>query len=375
MGQAQLAQKIVLDVHVNEMDVSAHAEFKNHEHVFRIYDGAHDITAFVAVHSTVLGTAEGGIRYKFYGSEDEAITDVMRLSEGMTLKNSAAGLSAGGGKSVVMAHKDMPKPDEVVLQVLAAGLNIINADRALYYGAEDMNISEANLDYMLGYTKFLKGATSADETVAAGNPSPLTALGVFEAMKMAVKHVYKGEKHLRDMTVALQGVGSVGGALACLLYTAGAKLVACDISDEAFEMLADEGVEVERVGLDDIYDVKADIFAPNAIGGTLNDNTVTRLAQAGVKIVCGAANNQQAQQIGHVQSKQLQELGILYCPDFIVNAGGIIWVNQVGENAEQVRSRVLEHMPKSLSNIIELATANGKDMGEIAEDYALSLVK
>jgi leucine dehydrogenase len=175
--------------------------------------------------------------------------------------------------------------------------------------------------------------------------------------------------------VSLQGIGSVGGDLARLLHEAGASLVASDVADEAFDALAAEGVKIKRVGLDDIYGVEADVFAPNAVGGTLTTKTVSRLSANGVKIVCGAANNQQKDQVGHKQSKLMAELDVLYCPDFIVNAGGIIWVNQVGENAQEVQTRVRVHMPQSLQHIIDMQAEQGGDMGSVAEEYALSVVR
>jgi leucine dehydrogenase len=363
------------DVDVQILDVSKHPEYKRHEFLFRMSAPAHDFVAFVGVHSTVLGAGEGGIRFKSYDSEDEAITDVLRLSEGMTLKNAAAGLSAGGGKSVVMAREGLAKPDDAVLRLLAAGLNKINADKTLYYGAQDMNISEANLNMMTGYTQFIKGATATEPSIVGGNPSPLTAIGVFEAMKVAVAEKFGPETPLSDMTVSMQGIGSVGGDLARLLHEAGATLIASDVSDEAFAALDADGVKVKRVGLEEIYDAEADVFAPNAIGGTLTTKTVSRLNANGIKVVCGAANNQQRDQVGHKQSKLMAELDVLYCPDFIVNASGIIWVNQVGENALEVQNRVRTHMPASLKRILDMQPEQGGDMGSIAEDYALGVVK
>lgn len=361
-------------VAIESVDVSCHPEFKGHEKVYRVEGRAAGVVAFVGVHSTVLGPAEGGIRYKFYEDEDAAITDVLRLSEGMTLKNAAAGLSAGGGKSVIMALEGQNKPSESVLMVLAEALNEINARGAVYYGAQDMNVSEENLNFMAEHTRFIKGASALEPSVVGGNPSPLTALGVFEAMKVAVHEVLGREGALEGLRVSLQGIGSVGACLARLLAPHGVELTACDVNDAVFEALAEDGIIIRRVGLDEIYDVEADVFAPNAVGGTLTDETVERIAAAGVKIVCGAANNQQKDQVGHRQSKRLQELGVLYCPDFIVNAGGIIWVNQVGESAVAVTERVRTHMPHSLKHIIDLHTRSGLDLGRAAEEYALSVV-
>ncbi|MCB1563750.1 MAG: Glu/Leu/Phe/Val dehydrogenase [Alphaproteobacteria bacterium] len=363
------------DIKVERIDASAHPEFKNHEHLFKITAPTYGFTAFIGVHNTALGPGEGGIRYKHYGSEDEAVTDVLRLSEGMTLKSAAANLEAGGGKTVVMAIEGERKPTRTTLEALAHGLNAVNADKPLYYGAEDMNISEDDLAYMSDFTRFIKGAPSDNPEIVGGNPSPLTALGVFECMKVAVQEKFGEGQTLEGLTVALQGVGSVGGELARMLYDAGAKMVASDTNPAAFVALEREGIAIQRIELEEIYDVQADIFAPNAIGGTITRDVADRLHKAGVKIVCGAANNQERDQIGHIQSKKMLELGILYCPDFIVNSGGITWVNLVGGKSAEVRERVRTRTPQTLREVIRLQKESGNDMAHVAEDYALARVR
>lgn len=362
-------------VSVSEVPVSDHPQFMGHERVFKISEETTGFTAFVGVHNTALGPGLGGIRYKHYDTEDEALTDVLRLSEAMTWKNAAGGLNNGGGKSVIMAQEGQDRPSDAALTIMAAGFNIINKDQPLYFGAEDMNISEYALDKMLETTPFIKGATSEDPEVVSGNPSPLTAIGVFECMKVAVKHKL-GRDSLQGVRVAMQGLGAVGGTMAKLLHDEGAILIGTDTSAAVFEKLSAEGVEIEKVELDQIYDVKADIFAPNAIGGTLTDANVQRLKAAGVQIVCGAANNQQADQIGGAQSKLMHTLGILYCPDYIVNAAGVIWVAKVGENAQQVTEDLKTGVPRRFSEVLELANNNpDRDLASIASEYARKRVE
>lgn len=357
-------------IQVTELPISDNPQYMGHEKVFKIVSATQNITAFIGVHSTALGPALGGIRYKEYENEDEAITDVLRLSEAMTWKNAAGGLHHGGGKSVIVALPDQRKPTNAVLDVLAEGLNIINAASPVYFGAEDMNISEQALNYMAEKTQWLKGASSAEPSIVGGDPSPITAMGVYECMKVAVKRNL-GKDDFNGLRISMQGLGAVGADLAKYAHENGATIIACDIVDTPFEDLRAQGVEVEQVGLDDIYDVKADIFAPNAIGGTLTTDTINRLNKAGVKIVCGAANNQQQDQKGNSQSKLLKSLGILYCPDYIVNAGGVIWVAKVGENANATIADIKEGVPRRFGDVLDLADANpDKDLGTIALEYS-----
>ncbi|MBL4804131.1 MAG: Glu/Leu/Phe/Val dehydrogenase [Alphaproteobacteria bacterium] len=363
------------NIRVSEVPVENHPQYMDHESVYKITEPDNNFIAFVGIHNTALGPGLGGIRYKSYANEAEALTDVLRLSEAMTWKNAAGGLDHGGGKSVIMAQKGQDRPSDVALQIMAEGFNIINKNRTLYYGAEDMNISEYALDKMLETTPYIKGASSDDPTVVSGNPSPLTAIGVFECMKVAVKHKL-GRDSMDGVRVSLQGIGAVGATLAKLLHEDGAILSATDTSSSAFEKLKAENVECDKVDLDEIYDVKADVFAPNAIGGTLTDENIKRLKEAGVQIVCGAANNQQADQIGGSQSRLMHKLGILYCPDYIVNAAGVIWVAKVGENAEQITKELREGVPKRFAEILELAKQNpDRDLASIASEYARKRVE
>lgn len=349
---------------VEEIDVSSHPQYMGHEKVFRFQCG--HIRGFVGVHSTALGPALGGIRYKHYPSEDAALTDALRLSEAMTWKNSAIGLNHGGGKSVIMGIEDEPYPSLRSLQIMADALNEINKESPLYYGAQDMNVSEEAIDQLAFYSKWIRGKTSKDESIVGGTPSPLTAMAVVECIKVAA--AYKlGRETLEGVKIAHQGLGTVGGEMARLLDELGADQYGCDTNEAVFEAMP----FIKRIGLDDIYDVKADIFAPNAIGGTITKANIERLEKACVRIVCGAANNQQQDQSGGTESKILHRKGILYSPDYIVNAGGVFWVAEEGKDAETARQYIRTKVAEAFRNVLKLADENpDTDMSTLARQYA-----
>ena len=361
-------------INIEQIDPHNHPEFMDHEAVFKMQAPEANFTAFVGVHSTKLGPSLGGIRYKNYADENEALGDVLRLSEAMTWKNAVGKLHHGGGKSVIMAPANEPKPNAEMLEIFAQGLNKLNNEAPLYFGAEDMNMSEDALSLMGDITSWLKGVPSKDPQVVSGSPSPLTAMGVFECIKVAARHKL-GTDTLHGVRISLQGLGNVGAALALYLHKDGAILMGCDINDQAFADLKAQGVEIEKVDLDEIYDVPADIFAPNAIGGTLSDANIERLKKAGVKIICGAANNQQEDQKTNTQSRILHDLGILYCPDYIVNAAGVIWVAKVGEPYEQTVKDIREGVPRRFESLLENYDENGHDdMATLAANFARDIV-
>lgn len=363
------------DIEISEVEVTDHPEYMDHETVYKIHSAGRNVTAFISIHNSALGPALGGIRFKHYQSQDEALGDVLRLAEAMTWKNAAGGLAHGGGKGVLMASEGETAPSKEALDVLIYGLNRINENAALYYGAEDMNFNEESLDYIFAQAPWIKGATSDDPSVVSGTPAPLTAIGVYECMKVAAKYKL-GKDSLRDLRVSMQGLGAVGKELAKHLSKDGVTLIGCDVSDAPFEQLAAEGVSIERVGLDEIYDAPADIFAPNAIGGTINEETIQRLKTAGVQIVCGAANNQQRDQVGSSESKTMHEQGILYCPDYIVNAGGVIWVAKVGEDAQAVTEDIREGVPKRFEEVLKLHEQEPEsDLATIAARYSRKRVE
>jgi leucine dehydrogenase len=282
--------------------------FDDHEQVVFASDAKSGLRAIIAVHNTNLGPAMGGCRMWNYASEAEAVRDVLRLSRGMTYKNAVAGLPIGGGKSVIIGN---PKTDKTpaLFEALGEALERLGGR---YVTAEDVGSSPADMAHVASKTAYVAGLGDR------GDPSPFTALGCFVGAQAAVKHHFKRDS-FDGLTVALQGLGHVGYDYARRLHEAGAKLIVSDIDQDALQRAqAEFGAEI--VAIDAIYDVKADIYAPCALGATLNENTLSRLQ---AKIVAGGANNQLATpEIGEL----CRQKGILYAPDFVINAGGIIKV-------------------------------------------------
>ncbi len=281
----------------------------SHETVLRVHDASIGLTGFIAVHSTKLGPAAGGLRMRPYANEDAALTDALRLSEGMTYKNAAAGLPLGGGKAVIMG--DASKKTSAQLLTFARAINTLEGD---YWTAEDMGMSPEDMALLATETKFVAGLP--DGPHASGDPSPITARGIFQSIKVTAKHRF-GSPDLKGRTVAVQGLGHVGSYLCALLHDAGAKLVLADIDTDRVAELA-KRYGAATAGAEEILSVKADIFAPCAIGAILNEDSIAKLR---VAAVCGGANNQLATA---EDGDRLHARGILYAPDFVANAGGII---------------------------------------------------
>ncbi|MDA5092491.1 Glu/Leu/Phe/Val dehydrogenase [Aliiroseovarius sp. KMU-50] len=282
----------------------------SHEEVVRVEDKATGLVGFIAIHSTTLGPAAGGLRMRPYASEDDALTDVKRLSEGMTYKNAAAGLPLGGGKAVIMGDPRTEKTPEL----LRAFGKAVEACQGRYWTAEDMGMTTGDMAELAKETRYVAGL--ADGEFASGDPSPITARGIFNSIRRAALHQFDNPS-LRGRTIAVQGLGNVGWNLCYRLAAAGAKLIVTDINPERVKM-AVTSFGAEAVGLDEIYAAKADIFAPCAIGGILNADTIPQLR---VEAVAGGANNQLATP---EDAKRLHDRGILYAPDFVANGGGII---------------------------------------------------
>jgi leucine dehydrogenase len=280
-----------------------------HETVLRVYDANIGLTGFIAVHSTKLGPAAGGLRMRPYDSEDAALTDALRLSEGMTYKNAAAGLPLGGGKAVIIG--DASTKTSAQLLTFARAINTLEGD---YWTAEDMGMSPSDMTLLATETKFVAGLP--DGPHASGDPSPITARGIFESIKITAKHRF-GSADLTDRTVTVQGLGHVGTYLCDFLHKAGAKLILADINTKRVAELAAK-YNAQTAGADDILTAKADIFAPCAIGAILNADSIAKL---NVAAVCGGANNQLATS---EDGPRLHGRSILYAPDFVANAGGII---------------------------------------------------
>lgn len=270
-------------------------------------DKAAGYQGIIAIHSTALGPAVGGTRYWSYITEDDAVTDALRLARGMTYKNALAGLPFGGGKSIIM--RDGKAGDRE--QLFRAHGRMVNSLAGKYFTAEDVGTSPADMEYILKESAYVAGLQGR-----SGDPSPHTARGVFRAMQAAAKHKW-GSDDLAGRTVAIQGCGHVGHFLAGELARVGAKLIVADVDPAKVKRVVDDHRAV-AVAPEEIYSAGADIFAPCALGGVLNDQTIPRLKAT---LVVGAANNQLLEPR---HGDLLQQRGVLYAPDYAANAGGVI---------------------------------------------------
>jgi leucine dehydrogenase len=278
-----------------------------HEQLAMCHDPAAGYRGIIAIHSTVLGPALGGTRFWKYASDDEAIVDALRLARGMTYKNAVAGLNLGGGKSVIIG--DNKTADREL--IFRAHGRFVESLGGRYITAEDVGTSTADMDYVHMETKSVTGLAGR-----SGDPSPVTAHGVFRAIQASAKERW-GSDTVSGKTIAVQGCGHVGYFLAKELHEAGAKLVVTDIDAERVKRVVNE-FGARAIKPDEIYGVKADIFAPCALGAVINDKTLPELK---VEIVAGAANNVL---LDERHGDALEQRKILYAPDYVANAGGVI---------------------------------------------------
>ncbi|HBH23769.1 MAG TPA: leucine dehydrogenase [Cytophagales bacterium] len=286
-------------------------DLMEHEQLVFCNDKATGLKAIIGIHCTVLGPALGGTRMWNYASEQEAITDVLRLSRGMTFKAAISGLNLGGGKAVIIGDSKKLK-SEAFLRRFGKFIESLNGK---YITAEDVNMSPDDMEYIAMETRHVTGLS--ENIGGGGDPSPVTAFGVYMGMKAAAKKAF-GSDDLSGKSVAVQGAGQVGMHLIDYLAKENAKLYVSDFDQKrALKAAADHNAIA--VGLDEIYDVDMDIYAPCALGATINDNTIDRLK---CNVVAGAANNQLADEEKH--GNQLMQKGIVYAPDFLINAGGLI---------------------------------------------------
>ena len=278
-----------------------------HEQLVLCQDSASGYRGIIAVHSTVLGPALGGTRFWSYASDDEAVVDALRLARGMTYKNAVAGLNLGGGKSVIIG--DNKTADREML--FRAHGRFVESLGGRYITAEDVGTSTADMDYVHMETDYVTGLAGR-----SGDPSPVTAHGVFRAIQASAKERW-GSDDLSTRIVSLQGCGHVGYYLAKELHEAGAKLIVTDIHPERVKRVVNE-FGARPCTADEIYTIQADIFAPCALGAIINDKTIPLLK---VEIVAGAANNQLLEER---HGDELERRGVMYTPDYVANAGGVI---------------------------------------------------
>ena len=337
--------------------------FANHEGVHAVFDEKTGLRAIIAVHSTARGPAVGGTRMWNYASSTEALEDVLRLSRGMSYKNAVADLEMGGGKSVIIGDSRTQKTPEL----FRAFGRAVDTLGGIYYAAEDVGVSVADIAEARKVTPYVLGLNDGPE--ASGDPSPVTAEGVFRSTLTVARRLWK-QDDLTGLTVSLQGIGHVGGYLADKLHAAGAKLIMTDVNTALLAEVAAR-TNAEIVAPDAIYDVKADIYAPCALGATLNPQTLDRLT---VKAVVGAANNQLATpEIG----RMLFERGVLYAPDYVINGGGIINVaselkaRQTGGAYDPAWVEAkLSRLMETLEEILERTAVEKRPTHEIADAIA-----
>lgn len=300
--------KNISETDLTENPVIAQMSQYNHEELLFCNDNETGLKAIIAVHNTVLGPALGGTRIWAYNNEIEALNDVLRLSRGMTYKNSLAGLNLGGGKAVIIGDSRKIK-SEALMRRFGKFVNSLGGN---YITAEDVGISPADMVYVNMETNHVVGLPGK-----SGDPSPVTARGVYMGMKACAKEQF-GTDSLAGRKIAVQGVGHVGEYLVASLVKEGAEVYITDVYEPTLKRVSEQyGVKV--VGLDEIYDLNVDIYAPCALGATINDETLDRLK---CSIISGAANNQLQSEAIH--GKRVMEKGIIYAPDFALNAGGVI---------------------------------------------------
>ncbi|MBA64918.1 MAG: leucine dehydrogenase [Candidatus Marinimicrobia bacterium] len=293
------------------MPIFKQMESKEHEELVFCHDQETGLKAIIAVHDTTIGPALGGCRMWNYETEEDALKDVLRLSRGMSYKAAIAGLNLGGGKAVIIGNSKKQK-NELLFRSFG---RFVQGLAGRYITAEDVGTSVKDMEWVRMETRYVTGISRA--LGGSGDPSPVTALGTCSGMKATVKK-HLGKDTLFGLNIGIQGVGHVGYHLCNFLKKEGANLFVTDIDNKSIERVVNE-FGAKPIGLDDIYDADIDIYAPCALGATLNDDTIPRLR---CSIVAGAANNQLKKESIH--SQMLKDRDILYAPDYAINAGGLI---------------------------------------------------
>ena len=344
------------------MSVFEHIDGDGYEQIVYCSDDQSGLRAIIAIHSTALGPALGGTRFYPYEKEDDALVDVLRLAKGMTYKAAAAGLDLGGGKAVIIGDPRRIKTEEL----LRAYGRFVETLGGRYITAEDVGTALEDMDIVRRESRWVTGCSKTYG--GSGDPSPVTAYGVLNGIKACLLEVF-GSSDISGRTVALQGVGKVGYALCGYLVAEGAKVTIGDIDlDNMARAVNDHGVET--VPLPDIHKLECDVFAPCALGGGINDDTISEF---NCKIIAGAANNQLARE---EHGEKLRDLGILYAPDFVINAGGLINVEDElrGYDRDRAMSRV-EGIYKQMQLIFTLAKERGISTAKAAELHAQERIR
>lgn len=337
-------------------------DFEGHEGVHAFFDEKTGLKSIIAIHSTARGPAAGGCRMWDYSSADAAVTDALRLSRGMSYKNAMAELDLGGGKAVIIGDSRSQKTPEL-FEAFGRAVDSLNG---CYWTAEDVGVSPADLESTRKTTRFVAGLEG--HAAASGDPSPVTAEGVFRGVRLCVERALN--RDLKGVHVAIQGVGHVGGYLAEKLHAAGAVLTIADVNQTALNAVAAKtGATI--VSTDAIFDVEADVFAPCALGGAISAATLPRLK---ARIIAGAANNQLADaMIGQA----VFDRGVLYAPDYVINGGGIINVAaeirglEAGAafDGDWVAAK-LDRLAQTLAEVIDQSIAEKRPANLVADEIA-----
>jgi leucine dehydrogenase len=339
-------------------------DFDDHEGVHLFTDPGSGLQAVIAIHSTHLGPSAGGVRFWYYGSSDGAITDALRLSRGMSYKNAMAGLPMGGGKGVVLASE--PGATITTAQLEAFG-RAVESLGGRYVTAEDVGMSEARMKVIAEHTRHVSGLPVAAGS-AGGDPGPYTARGVYLGLRAAAKRGL-GAEDMRGVRVAVQGVGSVGGGLARLLAAEGAVLTLADVDTARAEVLAAE-LGATTAPADAILAADVDLVSPNALGAILTEASIGALK---AKVVAGGANNQLATA---ADGRRVHEAGVLYAPDYVINAGGIINVGleYLGHGDESEVNARIARIPERLAEVWDESERTGDPAAQVADRIAQRLI-
>jgi len=334
------------------------ADFDDHEFVHVVRDHASGLTAIIAVHSTHLGPGAGGTRFWHYPNPKDGLRDALRLSRGMSYKNAMAGLPAGGGKAVLLADEPRTKTPEM----LTAFARAVDGLNGRYITAQDVGMSQDDMVALSQCTDHVAGLPGQ-----GGDPGPYTARGVFLGVKAAAKRAL-GATDMRGVRVAVQGLGSVGGGLARYLAAEGAELILADINQDRAVAMAQE-LGGSAVSTDAILGAEADIVSPNALGAILTEKSIGTLK---AKVVAGGANNQLAT---GKEGTMLKDRGILYAPDYVINAGGIINVLRHIDQADdaEINARI-DHIPARLQEVWDESEASSTSPDAVADRMAQTLI-
>lgn len=328
------------------MDIFTYMNDSDYEQLIVCQDASSNLKAIIAIHDTTLGPALGGARMWTYETESAAMKDALRLAKGMTYKNAAAGLNLGGGKAVIIGDPQKDK-SEALFRSFGRYVQSLNGR---YITAEDVGTTEKDMDMIYQETNFVTGTSIAPGS--SGDPSPVTAYGIYLGMKAAAKVAF-GNDSLAGKTIAVQGVGQVALTLCDYLHKEDVQLIVTDIHKEAVKRAVDR-FNAKAVDPNDIYDVACDIYSPCALGATINDDTIPRFK---AKVIAGSANNQLE---SSKHGKQLHEKGIVYAPDYVINAGGVI--NIADElNGSYQQTRAMKKVETIYNQLLEIFDISSKE--------------